>query len=391
MEKEKRLEKTKTSGVYKDTKLGTYVIQTTFTTKDKIRVKVCKRGFTSEKKAKDEKTRLKVYYSETYGLSKEQSKSPMEKIINEYINYKSKALKPETIVSTTSFLKKYVLPYFDSPKDINVKTINNFYLELSNNKKIIDHSKNIIISKINSFFEYLEMMEIIDSHTYHKYKQIVVKFNTTEPHKSSYITFDDFKKLIISFDKKDNEYKLFFIILFFTGCRKSEALALKYSDVDFENGTILFNKQVEYTCYVEKYCNGYEKFGCYTILPYTKTNTIKIVTIQKWILDLIKFRQQQNNNEFIFTSSRKNNTSIYNKSNLNIILSRHLKMCNLDRIKIHDLRHSHITMLYDMGCDSKYVAERVGHKTEATSQNIYKHLTNAKKVNNDNKVLSIEL
>jgi integrase len=87
--------------------------------------------------------------------------------------------------------------------------------------------------------------------------------------------------------------------------------------------------------------------------------------------------------KFLF-SSVESYDKIISKANARLVYRKHLKLAGLPDIKIHDLRHSHTTMLYDNGCDSKYVAERLGQICEQTSLRTYKHLTKEKKQMNDN-------
>ena len=77
------------------------------------------------------------------------------------------------------------------------------------------------------------------------------------------------------------------------------------------------------------------------------------------------------------------NGTFLSRLSIRFVLNKHLDLVNIKRIRIHDFRHSHITNLYDMGCDGKYVAERVGHSNEMTSRKVYQHLTKNKKRKND--------
>ena len=44
-------------------------------------------------------------------------------------------------------------------------------------------------------------------------------------------------------------------------------------------------------------------------------------------------------------------------------------------IRFHDLRHTHATMLAELGASPKYVQHRLGHKNIQVTMNIYQHLT----------------
>ena len=66
-------------------------------------------------------------------------------------------------------------------------------------------------------------------------------------------------------------------------------------------------------------------------------------------------------------------------------LHKGLEAAGLKKIRLHDLRHSHISMLIAMGTPPKVVAERAGHEDVKTTLSIYAHLyeTQARQVADD--------
>ena len=53
---------------------------------------------------------------------------------------------------------------------------------------------------------------------------------------------------------------------------------------------------------------------------------------------------------------------------------RALKNSGLDHVRIHDLRHSHCALLFEMGIPPLEVKERLGHKNIETTLNVYAHV-----------------
>jgi integrase len=165
---------------------------------------------------------------------------------------------------------------------------------------------------------------------------------------------------------------------------------LEFSDVDFEKSTVQFNKQVAEASAViigNEIPANHKLLNRKLISPYTKTNTIKTVSIPSWLLEDIKIWQQKNHSNFIFAS----NGGIMSRCCVASRLKKHLELAGLHKIRVHDLRHSHTTLLYESGCDAKYVAERLGHSTEITSLNTYKHLSQRKKDSNDDIIKGLKL
>ncbi|WP_132381455.1 tyrosine-type recombinase/integrase [Muricomes intestini] len=49
-------------------------------------------------------------------------------------------------------------------------------------------------------------------------------------------------------------------------------------------------------------------------------------------------------------------------------------MARIKRIRLHDLRHSHASLLIELGFSALLVSERLGHENVSTTLNIYSHL-----------------
>ena len=55
-------------------------------------------------------------------------------------------------------------------------------------------------------------------------------------------------------------------------------------------------------------------------------------------------------------------------------MKRYAERAEVDRIRVHDLRHSHASMLIEMGISPLQISERLGHEDVQTTLNIYSHL-----------------
>lgn len=376
-------EKTKYKGVFFDTKRATYLVQTTFTSKDGVHIKKCKRGFRTIEEANCWKQELasEIRWKNFQEICS--SKSMMSLLIEEYIKFKSTNQKPATLSQTKQMLNKYFLPYFDfEVKDISVNSIADFYQAIAL-MKMQNNSKNVILQKVLGFVEYLDLMEYISVDLSRKFKRILQKFDDSMiSNRSSFLELDEYRKFINSFqNEEDVMYRLVFNILYFTGARIGEVLALKFSDLDIKRNVLHFDKQIQYFS-DRSIIKNYTSYNNYYVLPFTKTNTVKDVKVPVWLReDIVKFLSfsKKSKDDYIFSK----NGSFLSRLSIRFVLNKHLDSLNIKRIRIHDFRHSHITNLYDMGCDGKYVAERVGHSNEMTSRKVYQHLTKNKKKKND--------
>ena len=55
-------------------------------------------------------------------------------------------------------------------------------------------------------------------------------------------------------------------------------------------------------------------------------------------------------------------------------MTRGIKLSGVKKIRIHDLRHSHASLLIELGFTPKEIAERLGHENIETTLNTYSHL-----------------
>lgn len=154
-------------------------------------------------------------------------------------------------------------------------------------------------------------------------------------------------------------YIVLFHILYWTGCRIGEALALTPADFVQNNG--------QYTLSIIKDYNRIHRQDI-TDLPKTPSS-IRKVALPEFLVDIIKDwirlamlgRQDRLFDGISRTSSER-------------MLTKCAKKAGLPAIRVHDLRHSHASLLIELGCSPLLIAERLGHKNPTVTLNIYSHL-----------------
>ena len=168
-------------------------------------------------------------------------------------------------------------------------------------------------------------------------------------------TRDEFRLAIAQVKKP--AYKLAFELLFWTGMRSGELLALTLQDVDFEKGTISITKSV-----------GLVRGG--TIINPPKTpKSNRVIPVPKFLLAMIKDYTDR-------LVDYQPEDAIFNvkKNSLGIELNKAANAAGVKRIRVHDLRHSHASLLIEMGYAPLVISERLGHENIQTTLQIYSHL-----------------
>jgi len=171
---------------------------------------------------------------------------------------------------------------------------------------------------------------------------------------------------------RETDYYVFFSTLLCTGLRRGELLALRWRNLDLDSGTLT----VVETAY--KLGNGE-----YRIKEPKTPQSRRNVTLPISLVELFKiYRADQellriqlgislNADDFVFI---RPNGSPINPNALTLAFKRIIKRAGLRGIRIHDLRHTHATLMLKAGVHPKVVSERLGHANIGITLDIYSHV-----------------
>ncbi|HFR3472037.1 TPA: tyrosine-type recombinase/integrase [Streptococcus suis] len=188
--------------------------------------------------------------------------------------------------------------------------------------------------------------------------------------KMQFWTVEEFQRFLTLFEPEEYNIKLLFTVLFFTGLRLGEALALTWQDIDFSSNTIHITKSI----YVNK---GISHIST----TKTKAGTRRIIINKKLSQELQHWQQQQKHLLGQFTSDSLT-LQVFQSNPLtitkNAIEKQYKKILERDdtlkKIRIHDFRHSHASLLINQGEDYLVVKERLGHASITTTIDTYSNL-----------------
>lgn len=152
--------------------------------------------------------------------------------------------------------------------------------------------------------------------------------------------------------------KAAFMTLFWTGCRIGELLALTPADIDLNNKTININK-------------SYQRLARKDVITEPKTEKGKrIITIPDFLVDELRIYENM-----LYGIMPNDRVFFMTKSYLEHEMERGCKESGVKKIRLHDLRHSHASLLISkLGAQPLQVAERLGHEKIQTTLNTYSHL-----------------
>ena len=169
-------------------------------------------------------------------------------------------------------------------------------------------------------------------------------------------TKEEFDKFVDTVMNKQQSY-MAFMTLFWTGMRLGELLALNVGDVDFEKRTISITK-------------SYQRMSGRDVITEPKTPRSKrSITIPQFLV--IDLQDYVNS---MYGVEKEDRLFPITKYYLEHEMQRGIKQSGVKRIRIHDIRHSHASMLVELGFSPLEIANRLGHEKIETTLNTYSHL-----------------
>jgi len=171
---------------------------------------------------------------------------------------------------------------------------------------------------------------------------------------------------------KEKDYYVYFATLLYTGLRRGELLALRWRNLDLKEGKLT----VVETAY--KLGNGQ-----YIIKEPKTLHSRRTVTLPHSLIELLKgYRSDQEllriqlgvslePDDFVFI---RHDGNPINPNALTLAFRRITKKAGLKNIRIHDLRHTHATLMLKAGVHPKIVSGRLGHANIGITLDIYSHV-----------------
>jgi len=319
-------------------------------------------GFGTKKEAEAHYKKTSLEYEQ--GIKNETKINPgtFGEFIERWFNSSYKYSVAETTAYTNwSLIRRHILPYFSAYQldQITSFMIVEFYaskLEGGLSPKTVREFHNIL----NRAFEEGVDLSVLEINPVKKAKPPKLHYK-----EHSVWTKKQTQKFLEGVEGTDNE--VFYILAIFTGMRRGEILGLKWTDIDFEQGKIYVNRSLA------------RVHGKGLVLKDVKTRrSRRQISISPYVI--LKLQEQKAkfnpllnlNNEMVFTSSTGN----YKDPN-NVLreFNRLVRLADVPKITIHDLRHLHATMLLKNGENPKVVSERLGHHDVGITLDIYSHVT----------------
>lgn len=280
-----------------------------------------------------------------------------EEVYKEYLEYAKNQHKKQGFINLSRDFNCRVLPYF---KDRNIEDITKQDYITWQNKILENNFKNSYNARLyyvfSKFLDYCCNFYALESNVAREIGNFKKKI---EYKKSDFYTLKEFNQFIKCVDNEI--YKQFFNLLFYTGVRPGEAMALQFSDLQGDYISITKNMQ---------------RKGNRELDTPKNTSSIRNIRIDRKLKkDLLKlkkyYEKKYNNNDydyFVFGGIKPLSPTSIDRYKLKAC-----QKANIRPITQHQFRHSHATLLLHNNIVINEVSRRLGHSKVSTTLDIYTH------------------
>ena len=333
---------------YKDEKTGKWFAKFYYTNWQGIKKQKWKRGFATKKEA--------LGFERDF-LEKQSANPDMtfQNLYEIYMEDMAARLKQSTLLTKKTVLQTHILPFFANKpiNEIKASDVRRWQAKLmsSPNNYSQTYLKKIN-TELNSIINYAKRFYDLNTNPCGKAGTI----GKAKAEEMDYWTYDEYIDFREGVKDKPLSY-ICFEILYWTGMREGELLALSPADIDLDNKTISINRTYQRI-------EGKDVFTS----PKTRKSKRKIPIpdfLCQELSDYIQSRYMLDSDERLFPIT---------KSYLSHEMIRGCKNTGVKKIRIHDIRHSHASLLINQGCDALMLADRLGHEKVSTTLNTYSHL-----------------
>lgn len=328
--------------VYKDKGRGTWY--TKFRYKDwKGETKwITKRGFSTKREAVEWETKFKQRQAATLDMTF----ADFTKVYETDVRLR---LKQNTWLTKEHVIRTKLIPYFGKKKmnEIKPADVIQWQNEMmsakdQNGKPYSETYLKTLHNQLSAIFNHAVRFYELNSNPANK-------AGNMGKEKSKEMLFwikEEYLKFAEATKQDDVRYFYAFEILYWCGIREGELLALTAEDFDFKNRTLQINK-------------SYQRLQGEDVITSPKTEkSNRVIKMPDFLCD-----EMQEYLGKLYGFLPTDRIFQMTKHGLHHEMTRATAAAGVKRIRIHDIRHSHISLLIEMGFSAVAIADRVGHES----------------------------
>ncbi len=333
-------------GAEKDPKTGKWLIQYRYTDWQGRRRKSTKRGFLTKREAEE-------WLRSFLAVSQCNINMKFSDFLKLYYRDMEKRLREYTMRTKKYIMEMKILPYFGEKRiseitPADVRQWQNILMQEGYAETYLRTIHNQLAAVFNYGVKYYDLKSNPCTKA-----GCMGKANAE---KMDFWTKQEFMGFIKATDYEPQSYMIF-MLLYWTGMRIGEAFALTPNDIDIDSKVISISK-------------SYQRIAKRDVITQPKTPKSKRkIKISGFLTkELKKYMESQeihNKEERLFTITRYQ---------LLCDMKKGIQASGVKNIRLHDFRHSHASLLVELGFSPLEIAERLGHEKIETTLNTYSHL-----------------
>jgi integrase len=301
-----------------------------------------------------------------------QQKGTVGELLNEWLAHVSPDFSPETVVSTRMYLNDPIIPAIGSIQATRLTPaeLDRFYRQLLTVGRSRGPYAPATIRRVHgiirsAFAQGVRWGWITHNPAVDASPPRIPQKDLTPP------TPDELVRLFRLAEASDPELATFVMLAASSGARRGELLALRWKDVDLDRGTVSIER-------------GIVVVEGVLIEQGTKTHQSRRISLDSATVSNLSqhhARMSDRANEgqgtitgesFIF-SHRPDGSVPWNPDSTSRAFHKLCGRAGVTGVRLHDLRHYVATRLLTSGVDVRTVAGRLGHRSPATTLNVYSH------------------
>lgn len=270
-----------------------------------------------------------------------------------YFHDKEGELKERSIKNKRYVIEAHILPYFQNRKMNEITPAHIIqWQHVMREKGYAQTYLRMMQNQITALFTHASNIYNLSDNPCKKVK----KMGKSVADKLDFWTKEEYDQFISTLES-GSRYYVIFEILFWTGCREGELLALNKSDIDFQNNRMSITKT-------------YYRSERRDVITAPKTEqSVRVIEMPEFLTQEIK--------EYLDSlPDLTEHTRIFPvvAEAVQHKLKRQAEKAGVKKIRVHDIRHSSAAYLINQGVQPLIIKERLGHKDIRITLNTYGHL-----------------
>lgn len=287
-----------------------------------------------------------------------------------FLDHLKISLRQTSFAQKEKDLRLYVLPVYKNAKlsDLSTSSLLKWKTDLAKKGLAVRTLQNIFTS-FSSMLAWAEKMEFISGNPLRKIGNFRQAEFSAPAEKLHYYTAPEYVRFarcaLQDAEKiKFYGYYAFFAIAFYTGMRKGEINALRWSDLE---GNVIHVRRS-----VTKKIKGVSELET---PPKTKSS-YRDLQMPDPLIEVLEVQKKYQQADPAFSDSFRICGGPHTLGDTQIDLKnrQYAEEAGLPHIKVHDFRHSHASLLANEGINIQEIARRLGHSDVTTTWNTYSHL-----------------